>query len=254
MKFWMWLRSNPYFVTATSALFGALLNGLYQEVQPGHQIDWSVKGWESLGATALGAVIVALYHLYTQTPAVATAKYRAQSKLGAIALIAVLLAGTMPVMATAGCSGSEVIGEINVVLSEATTVLAQAAPGSSWIAPLKAAAAELQTEEAAWESGGTVAKVDAALNTLSIVLAAIPLTAVYSPLIDVLVAGIEAVLAALPASTAPGAQKTMVTVAENPHAGRYTLVMHWYHSPAGNLKANWNGVAKAHGLQRMVIA
>ena len=53
MKFWMWLRSNPYFVTATSALFGALLNGLYQEVQPGHQINWSASGWESLGATVV---------------------------------------------------------------------------------------------------------------------------------------------------------------------------------------------------------
>jgi hypothetical protein len=253
MKFWTWLRSNPYFVTATSALFGALLNGLYQEVQTG-AVNWTIKGWESLAATAGGAVIVALYHLYTSTPAVAAAKYRAQAKLAAWVLIGLLLIGTMPVMATAGCSGSEVIGEINVVLSEATTVLSQAAPGSSWIAPLKAAAAELQTEETAWESGGTVDKVDVALNTLSIVLAAIPLTAVYSPLIDVLVAGIEAVLALLPVATSRGAQMAMATLAENPHAGRYTLVMHWYHSPAGNLKANWNSVAKAHGLRQMVLA
>ena len=80
MNFWTWLRSNPYFVTVTSALFGAVLNGLYQEVRAG-AIDWSVKGWENLGATAVMAVIVAVYHLYTATPVQATIKYMAQLKM-----------------------------------------------------------------------------------------------------------------------------------------------------------------------------
>jgi hypothetical protein len=68
MKFWSWLRGNPYFVAASSALGGAVLNALYQEVQAG-QINWTLKGWESLGSTAAGAVVIALYHLYTQPSA-----------------------------------------------------------------------------------------------------------------------------------------------------------------------------------------
>jgi hypothetical protein len=175
----------------------------------------------------------------------------AQAKLGAWMLIAVLLAGTMPVMATSGCSGSQVINEINVVLNEATVVLAQADPGAPWIAQLKSAISGLEGAESTWKSGGAVAIVDDALNTLTVVLALIPLTAVYSPLIDVLVAAIEAVLALLPVSTS---MTVRVRLMQNPHAGRYVLVNHWYHSAAGNLKANWNSVAKAHGLKQMVIA
>lgn len=174
-------------------------------------------------------------------------------KLGAVMLIALLLAGTMPVMATQGCSGSTVINEINIVLNEAGNVLAVAEPGASWIAPLKNAIAKLESAETTWQTGGTVAIVDDALNALSIVLAPLPLTAVYSPLIDVLMSGIEAVLAALPVSVSLKAQMARLTVAENPHAGRYRLVNHWYHTPAGNLKANWNDVAKAHGLLQMVL-
>jgi hypothetical protein len=68
MKFWTWLRSNPYFVAGSSAVFGAVINGLYQELQAG-SVDWTLKGWESLGGTALGAAIVAIYHLYTAPPA-----------------------------------------------------------------------------------------------------------------------------------------------------------------------------------------
>ena len=70
--FWTWLRSNPYFVTATSAAAGAIFNALYQEVQTG-KIDWSLKGWESIGASAFGVALVAVYHLYTHAPAVAAA-------------------------------------------------------------------------------------------------------------------------------------------------------------------------------------
>ena len=66
------LRSNPYFVTATSAAGGAIFNALYQEVQTG-KIDWSLKGWESIGASAFGVALVAVYHLYTHTPEAAAA-------------------------------------------------------------------------------------------------------------------------------------------------------------------------------------
>lgn len=66
-QLWLSIRSNPYFVTAYSAALGAILNALYQEVAAGG-VDWSVKGLESLGSTAFGAIIIALYHLYVPAP------------------------------------------------------------------------------------------------------------------------------------------------------------------------------------------
>jgi len=198
----------------------------------------------------IAAIATALLGLLARDPAPGAVKLPDNQKLGAWLLITLLLVGTMPVMATQGCSGSQIINEINVVLNEAESVLAVADPGAPWVTPLDNAIKALQSAETAWQTGSAVAIVDDALNTLSAVLAVIPLTAVYSPLIDVLVAGIEAVLAALPISTS---LKARVMVMQNPHANRYTLVRHWYRTPAGNLKANWNSVAKAHGLPQMVL-
>ncbi len=173
-----------------------------------------------------------------------------QKKLGAWMLIALLLLGTMPIVATTGCQSSQVINEINVVLNEADAVLAVADPGAPWLPQLKSSIAALEAAESTWQNGGAVTLVEDALNTIAAVTAVIPQTAAYAPLIDVLVAGISAVLAALPQ---PASARVTATLMSNPHAGRYKLVNHWYHSPAGNLKANWNAVAKQHGLLQMAI-
>ena len=99
-----------------------------------------------------------------------------------------------------------------------------------------------------------MALVDDALNTIVAITAVIPVTAVYAPLIDVLVAAIEAVLAALfPNQPAPPQLTLRVSPQGNPHVGAYKLSMHWYHTPAGNFKANWNDVAKSHGLRQYAI-
>ncbi len=66
-QIWLSVRSNPYFVVAYSAALGAVLNALYQETQAS-QINWTLQGWESLGSTALGAAIFAVWHLYTPAP------------------------------------------------------------------------------------------------------------------------------------------------------------------------------------------
>jgi hypothetical protein len=54
-------------MAAVGAATGAILNGLHQELLNGG-IDWSLKGWESLGITAVGAAILAVYALYTNSP------------------------------------------------------------------------------------------------------------------------------------------------------------------------------------------
>lgn len=161
-----------------------------------------------------------------------------------------------------GCGLSQVENAINVVLKEAAAVLAVAEPGAPWLVPLQKAIADLMTAEQQWQNGGAVQIVDDALNTIVAITADIPLTAAYSPLIDVLVAGIEAVLALLPAPVSPVSVATKLTVEQerkitaggNPHVGRYQLKNSWDHpTPAGKFRANWNEVAKANKLDYAVL-
>jgi hypothetical protein len=158
-----------------------------------------------------------------------------------------------------GCNATAVENEINVVLKEAAAVLAVAAPGAAWVTQLQVAIAALATAEQQWQTGGAVQIVIDALNTIVAITAVIPITAAYSPLIDVLVAAIEVVLAALPAATSSVATRLSSdelarTVATgNQHIGRYKLKTHWYHSAATNLKDNWNDVARANNLPAAIL-
>jgi hypothetical protein len=159
------------------------------------------------------------------------------------------LVATLPTLE--GCGLSEVENAINVVLREAAAVLAVAEPNASWLAPLQQAIASLMTAEQQWQNGGPVQVVDDALNTIVAITAVIPLTAVYSPLIDVLVAAIETVLALLPA---PATGVAKATRTGNPRVGRYTLKSYWDHpTPAGRFKKNWNDVATANKLDYAVL-
>ena len=168
------------------------------------------------------------------------------------------------VLATAptleGCTSSEVVNAINTVLKEAAAVLAVADPGAAWESELQQAIGALMTAEQQWQSGGAVQIVDDALNAIVAITAVIPLTAVYSPLIDVLVAAIEAVLALLPAAVSSVATKLTREQMEkssatgNSHIGRYKMKTYWDHpTVSGRFKCNWNDVAKANNLDYAVL-
>jgi hypothetical protein len=161
--------------------------------------------------------------------------------LSSLVLASVLAVTTIP---TVGCSEAQTVAEVNTILTEATTILTVADPNAAWVPQLKAAVSALQTAETTWQAGGAVAKVDDALNAIVAITAVIPLTAAYSPLIDVLVAGIEAVLAALPAS--PNA--TLVMAQVNPHIGRVVIKHHMFHSRSSEFTAAWNQAAHQAGL------
>jgi hypothetical protein len=152
-----------------------------------------------------------------------------------------------------GCTSSSVINEINVILQEAASVLAVVEPNAPWVADFKNAIAALMVAEQQWDTGGTVQLVIDALNTVVAITAVIPLTAPYSPLIDILVAGIEAVLAALPQSSNNAGVRAMAS--GNPHVGRYQFQKHWYRSTptAGEFKSAWNASAKERNLPAAVL-
>jgi hypothetical protein len=78
LNLWNAIKSNPYFVSVSSLLFGAIISELYAEAQTGH-LDFTKVGWERLGTIAVTALITALYHLYVPTPKAAADQKAAQS-------------------------------------------------------------------------------------------------------------------------------------------------------------------------------
>lgn len=143
-----------------------------------------------------------------------------------------------PVFLT-GCSDTTEL--LNTVISAVDGVLAVAEPGAAWAVSLQKALSALQSAETTWVAGGPVQVVIDALNTIMAVTAVIPLTAAYSPLIDVLVAGIEAVLEVLQPTTAT-ANVASRAVGPNPHMGRATIKPHWFESKVAAFKRQWDAV------------
>lgn len=164
--------------------------------------------------------------------------------LSAVLAILFLTAVTAPLQ---GCSEAQTVNEINTVLTEATSIISVADPTAPWVGQLKAAVAALKTAETGWQGGGAVADVDAALNTIEAVLAVVPVTAAYAPLVDVLVAAIEAVLGALPQPAV--ASVSALSKASNPHIGRVHIKHHLFHSRVGEFKKAWNDAAAKSGLK-----
>ncbi len=147
-----------------------------------------------------------------------------------------------------GCS-VDVKALLNTVINAAEAVLKVAQPNAPWLQPLENAILALQQAEQSWTGGSPVQVIISALNTVEAVLAVIPVTAVYSPLIAILVAGIEAVLAAVVPSP------VAVTAVNNPYRGKAKLkgrsMVHPTHQ--GAFKAQWNETAVSVGCPYMKI-
>jgi hypothetical protein len=162
---------------------------------------------------------------------------------GALALLPIAL----PV---AGCT-FVAKGLLNVVISAVQSIL-KVASSASWATELSNALAALVNAESTWETGGAAAIVIDALNTVEAVCAVIPLTAAFSPLIDVLVAGIEAVISYFAPQPAPASNA--LGLASNPHRRRVALNKpHFLETREGAFKAQWNQVAAGIGLPQAKI-
>jgi len=66
-QLWASLRSNPVFVSVSSAVVGAVVSALQDELAAG-KIDWSRGGLNKLAGYALTAAIASLVHLYRPAP------------------------------------------------------------------------------------------------------------------------------------------------------------------------------------------
>lgn len=160
---------------------------------------------------------------------------------------ALLCAVALVSLPETGCSGSEIENELNVVLQEAVNVLAVVDPNAPWVPQLQKAITTLKTAEATWTGGGAVNDLISALNTIVAITGAIPLTAPYAPLIGILVAAIEAVMAALPKPT------INMSAEYNQFVGKTTIPHHFGRSRAYDFKSAWNKAANADPTLKVAV-
>lgn len=169
---------------------------------------------------------------------------------GTGAAVAVL---TPMTMLETGCTFS-VEGTINVIIQAVGGILSFVGGSAPWVADLQAALTALQTAETQWKAGGAVALIIDALNTVEAVVAVIPFTMVYSPLIDIIVSGIEAVINFF----APQSMKftrARATEQNNPHKGRVPLKTPGFaQTYQGAFKQQFNDAATGLGLSQLKIA
>ena len=155
---------------------------------------------------------------------------------------------------TTGCAFS-VKGTLNVIIDAVEGILKYVASSVPWATDLSNALDALKQAVATWKAGGAATVIIDALNTLEMVVAVIPFTAIYSPLIDLIVSGIEAVIHYF----APQTMKYKVaraTTANNPHLGRVALkgpsLLHPTHT--GAFKNQYNDTATGIGLPQLKLS
>ena len=157
-------------------------------------------------------------------------------------------ASTLAILPVTGCAFS-VTGMLSTIISALEGVLNYAAANAAWLPQVQQVLAKLQAELGQWQAGqGVWATLEEVLNDALPVLALIPLTAPFAPLIALIVAGIEAIVnyfAPKPAAT---------KFAENPYNGlvvlRHPHVLQTYQ---GAFRAQFNDAANGLGLTKAVI-
>jgi hypothetical protein len=150
---------------------------------------------------------------------------------------------------TTGCSFS-VTGTLNIIIEAIQGILGYVGTSQPWAVDLSNALAALEAAESSWKAGGDATLVIDALNALEAVTAVIPFTAIYSPLIDLIVAGIDSIINHFaPQGT------TRATVRTNPHIGRVAIKGPSFLHPtyAEAFKNQYNDTATGIGLPQLKI-
>jgi hypothetical protein len=178
-------------------------------------------------------------------------KYPTSQKLGAWSMIMTLMLGmfvSVGIVQTTACTSNQVENNINAVLSAAQAVIKVAEPNASWVPQMSAAITALQQAETAWKGGSSITIVESALNTLASVTSVIPITATYSPLIDIIVAAVDMVLNTIQVNNPSVSVKAAVVLGPYNHHGRVVLAKPglFHRSQASAIKAQWNKAVKAN--------
>jgi len=157
------------------------------------------------------------------------------------ATAAAIMIGSTTVMVE-GCT-FDVKTALNTLLDSLNAILKVAEPNATWTSPLSNAIAALEQAESAWQSGSPAQVIVSALNTIEAVIAVIPVTASYAPLVDIIIAGIEAVMSALGLTFSLSGEdsRKRATVVNSPHFKATTIKTSALHPTwTGAYKHQWN--------------
>ena len=169
--------------------------------------------------------------------------------------IAVGVLAIAPSLLLTGCAVN-IKQLLSTIVSQMQAILKVATPNASWLTDVESALVAVQAGISNWDSTGLLTEIDSALNAALGVLGTIPQTALYAPLVAVLVTGIETVLGLLltpstatnPAQLAPLAQQA-ARVASNPYHGKVLLKKpHAFQTQLAAYKEQWNSTASSIGL------
>lgn len=156
--------------------------------------------------------------------------------------------GFAPSLLLTGCAFS-VEGMLNTIISAAMGVLQYVDP--SLASGIQKAVTDVQTAITNWKNTGVVADLEQALNALVVIMGDIPLTAVYAPLVGLIVSGVEAVINYFGSAQA----KAKLAAIRNGYVGMIPLTPpHAFQTHQGAFKAQFNALAKSLGLTKAVIA
>lgn len=176
-------------------------------------------------------------------------------KIGASALSLLLFIGTFPVVATTtGCSIStaQIKADGQALGTACNNIAAEIAPSNPTLAAqLTTASNALVAITSNWQTGNSVTVFNDAANAAEVVLAAIPVTSAYAPLVGIAVAAIDVLIANI--NPAASATTSVVVMTPNPYRGRAQIKHRMLRSREGDLKAAWNEAVKVNGLQPSLL-
>lgn len=174
---------------------------------------------------------------------------RRQFVTRSVTLAVVAPLATTALLETEGCNVN-VKALVNSLIASSLAIIKVASPNAPWLPALTSAVAALQQAEQAWANGGSIVILQDALATIEAVVAAIPQTVQYAPLIAVIVAGINSVLAVI----APTPAVSAMMAKPNPYRGMVAIKKpHLFQTTAGAYRQQWNDTCKRIGLPQAEI-
>jgi hypothetical protein len=176
-------------------------------------------------------------------------------KLRAWAMLTTLMVGMCAmtvVVPTTGCTPAEIATQIKndgATVAAACTSLAVALQATSpdIASKLNMAGQALLAVTSSWTAGTTIAYINDAANAVEVILALIPMTAAFAPLVPIVVAALDLLLANIPSIS--GAMVSAKARVHNPYrtANVDKLIKHRFgRSKAGDIKSAFNTMATAH--------
>lgn len=249
MNWKVWLHS------ILAAAIGGASTALSAALAVPKDFNFSVDGFTNLWHVALLGALVPVLLFLKQSPLPpddsTPPPANTAGKIVSLLLIALLIPLSLPM---SGCtvSSGQIAADGQAVAQASLSIAAQIAPTNPTLAAqITTAANALAAITSNWQTGSKLQVFNDATNALEVVLAAIPLTAPFAPLVSIAVAAIDVLIAnASQGSAGPTPVRASASPALLAYRATAPHIKHrLLRSPEGDFKAAWNEAVKSNALQ-----